>query len=130
LPPALLRGIEEFNRHEFFECHETIEAAWMAEPRPIRLLYQGILQVGVALYHVQKNNWRGAMKVLARAMPKLAHFEPVCMGVDVAQLLSDARCVQEHLIELGEERVNEFDPEWFPTIPVTMNQSGQPGRRP
>ena len=32
-PPGLLAGIEEFNRGEFFECHETLEELWMAEPR-------------------------------------------------------------------------------------------------
>ena len=31
-PPAgLLAGIREFNRGEFFECHETLEELWMAE---------------------------------------------------------------------------------------------------
>ncbi len=116
LPPGLLRGIEEFNLGQFFECHETIEAVWMSEPRPIRLLYQGILQVGVALYHVQRSNWRGAMKVLARAIPKLTHFEPACMGVDVSQLLSDAHRVRQRLTQLGPERIGEFDPTLFPTI--------------
>jgi len=120
-PPGLLRGIEEFNRRLFFECHETIETIWMAEPRPIRLLYQGILQVGVALYHVQRGNWRGAMKVLARAIPKLTHFEPACMGVDVSQLLSDAYRIRQHLIQLGPEWISEFDPAQFPTIRSTTD---------
>jgi hypothetical protein len=118
LPPGILRGIEEFNRREFFECHETIEAVWMEEPRAIRLLYQGILQVGVALHHVQRGNWRGAMKVLARAIPKLAHFEPACMGIDVSGLLDDARRIRQHLVHLGAERISQFDPALFPTIRV------------
>jgi CheY-like chemotaxis protein len=115
-PPGLLRGVEQFNEREFFECHETIEEAWMEETRPVRLLYQGILQVGVALYHVQQGNWRGAVKVLQRAMPKLAHFEPACMGIDVSRLLADAQRVREHLVQLGPERIGEFDPALFPTI--------------
>lgn len=121
LPPGLMRGIQEFNRREFFECHETIEAAWMAEPRSVRLLYQGILQVGVALYHVQRQNWRGAMKVLTRALPKLAHFEPTCMGIDVSHLVVDARRIHQYLIEIGENRIGEFDPELFPIIQVATN---------
>jgi CheY-like chemotaxis protein len=121
LPPGLMRGIQEFNRREFFECHETIEAAWMAEPRSVRLLYQGILQVGVALYHVQRQNWRGAMKVLTRALPKLAHFEPTCMGIDVSHLVVDARRIHQYLIEISENRIGEFDPELFPIIQVATN---------
>ena len=115
-PPQLLRGIQEFNQGQFFQCHETIEAVWRKEKGSIRLLYQGILQVGVALYHVQRANWPGAMKVLARAMPKLAHFEPTCMGLDVSSLLADVRRLREHLIELGPDRIGQFDPTLFPTI--------------
>jgi hypothetical protein len=37
--PGLLRGIEQFNRREYFECHETLELIWNAEPGPIRTLY-------------------------------------------------------------------------------------------
>jgi CheY-like chemotaxis protein len=121
-PPGLVRGIEEFNQRKFFECHETIEAAWMEEPRSIRLLYQGILQVGVSLYHVQQGNWRGAMKVLTRAIPKLAHFEPTCMGIDVSGLLVDAQHIREYLIQLGPEQVGEFDPALLPTIRRTAGE--------
>jgi uncharacterized protein len=35
-PPGLLRGIEQFNQREYFECHETLELIWNAEPGPIR----------------------------------------------------------------------------------------------
>ncbi len=120
-PPGLLRGIEEFNQRQYFECHETIEAVWMAETRPIRLLYQGILQVGVALYHVQRDNWRGAMKVLARAIPKLTHFAPTCMGVDVDRLLADTCHVRQHLAQIGPERIGEFDSALVPTICIKAN---------
>jgi hypothetical protein len=120
-PPGLLRGIEQFNCHDFFECHETIEVVWMAEARPIRLLYQGILQVGVALYHVQEKNWRGAMKVLERASPKLDHFGPDCMGIDVSSLLADTHRIRQHLARLGPERIGEFDPTLFPAIRLTAN---------
>jgi hypothetical protein len=67
---------------------------------------------------VQRRNWRGAMKTLARAIPKLAYFEPTCMGIDVGRLLADAQRIRQHLIQLGEERIGEFDPAWFPIIQV------------
>ena len=63
-PGLVLRGIEEFNRGEFFEAHEYLEAAWRRESLPIRSLYQGILQVGVGFYHQQNGNWRGATSLL------------------------------------------------------------------
>ena len=57
-PDALLHGIEEFNRQEFFEQHETIEAIWIHEADEVRYLYQGILQVGVGFHHWRRGNWR------------------------------------------------------------------------
>src|SRR4051812_18903953 len=85
VPPAALRaGIEQFNRGEYFECHETLKALWLAEPTPLRRLYQGILQVGVALHHLRAGNYRGASGLLARGIGYLEPFAPRCLGVDVA----------------------------------------------
>ena len=56
LSQLALDGIEEFNRGEFYECHEYLEEAWMQEPRRVRFLYQGILQVGVGFYHLGRGN--------------------------------------------------------------------------
>ena len=50
-PSLLLKGIEQFNRGEFFAQHETLEELWRAETRDVRYLYQGILQIGVGLHH-------------------------------------------------------------------------------
>ena len=55
-PTLLLKGVAQFNRGEFFEQHETLEDLWRDEVRDIRGLYQGILQIGVAMYHIERNN--------------------------------------------------------------------------
>src|SRR3954469_19117281 len=64
-PAALLAGIEQFNQGAYFEGHETLEAIWMGEPGDIRRLYQGILQIGVGFYHLQRGNYRGTLNLLA-----------------------------------------------------------------
>src|SRR5438132_6749936 len=71
-PPseALLHGIDEFNRQEFFEQHETLEAIWIHEPDAVRYLYQGILQVGVGFYHWRRGNWRGAVAKRGHGLAK------------------------------------------------------------
>jgi CheY-like chemotaxis protein len=119
-PPALLlEGIRLFNAGDYFECHEVIELAWNEEPSPVRVMYQGILQIGVACHHIQNKNWRGAMKVLARGIPKARHFAPHCMGIDLARLLDDAEAIRRELIRLGPDWAGEFDPKLFPTIQFT-----------
>ena len=70
-PPALLSGVEQFNAGEYWECHETLETLWRTEPRPVRDLYQGILQVGVAFHHLRNDNVPGAIKMLRRGLPRL-----------------------------------------------------------
>lgn len=120
-PPLLLEGINLFNQGYYFECHEVIEDAWNEEKDPVRVMYQGILQIGVACYHVQKKNWRGAMKVLERGVPKAGRFAPSCMGIDIAKLLTDAAAIRQELLRLGPDWQGEFDPQLFPTIQLTPN---------
>jgi CheY-like chemotaxis protein len=83
LPEGVLRGIQEFDEGRYFEQHETLERVWRAETRPVRYLYQGILQIGVALLHIERNNAPGAIKTFERAFPLARAFSPLMPGVDV-----------------------------------------------
>jgi hypothetical protein len=116
LPELVLKGIEEFNRGEFYECHEYLEEAWMQEPGRIRFLYQGILQVGVGFYHLGNGNWRGARGLLRNGTLRLKEFEPVTSGVDVARLIRECEQCLKELEELGRERVGEFDQTTVPKV--------------
>ena len=116
VPELVLKGIEEFNKGEFYECHEYLEEAWIQEPRRVRFLYQGILQVGVGFYHQQNGNWRGATGLLRNGTIRLKEFEPVTLGIDVAQLVRDCERCLEELEELGRGRVMEFDQTTVPKV--------------
>jgi len=100
LPQLARRGIEHFNRGEYFAAHEWLELAWREEPRPIRELYRGILQVGVAYYHFQRGNLRGAIRLLERAEGWLRQFPADCQGVDVAGLRRTATDVLRQLQQI------------------------------
>lgn len=114
--PLVIQGIEQFNRGEFFEQHETLETAWRAEPRPVRELYQGILQVGVACYQLERGNLPGALKMFERGLRRLTKFAPECQGIDVAHLITDAERVRDEAQRLGLERLQELDHSLFPKI--------------
>lgn len=86
-PEGLLRGIEQFNRGEYWECHETLEDLWKDEPGDIRYLYQGILLVAVGLLHLQRGNRHGAVAKLTSGIELLAPFVPRCMGMDTGGLV-------------------------------------------
>jgi hypothetical protein len=116
LLPKARAGIEEFNRGEYFEQHELLEEAWMEESRPVREMYQGILQVGVALFQIEQDNWAGSLKMFRRGLPRLHTLPPVCQGVDIASLRAAAEAIHREVTALGPERLHEFDRTKFPTI--------------
>ncbi|SUZ84284.1 uncharacterized protein METZ01_LOCUS37138 [marine metagenome] len=118
-PPLLVRGVKQFNRGDFFAQHETLEDLWNSERRPIRRLYQGILQVGVAMYQIQRCNHHGAISMLTRGPYYLRPFAPVCQEVDVKHLLIQAARVLSTVEELGPDRVNQFDWSLAPQVQWT-----------
>ena len=123
--PEFLRGIKEFNRREFFECHETLEALWIEETDPLRYLYQGILQVGVGFYHLRRGNYKGALSLLQRGLRLLQPFARGCLGVDVARLESEAHACRQRLLVLGPERFPEFDEALIPRVLFKESAEGE-----
>ena len=115
-PAALLEGIEQFNRGDYFEQHETLELLWRAEPRDVRRLYQGILQIGVAFHHLRRRNHHGTVYMLTRGTRYLAPFAPQCQRVDVAALLEAAALALTEVERLGPDRLGEFDWELAPKV--------------
>lgn len=115
-PPLLCRGVEQFNCREYWECHETLEMLWRAEPRPVRDLYQGVLQVGVAFHHLVNRNYAGTLKMLRRGLPRLRDLPEVCQGLRVAELHRDARAIHDRIVALGPDRVAELDADTLPHI--------------
>ena len=118
LPEKVLEGIRLFNAREFFEQHEALEEAWLAEPGLVRDLYRGILQIGVGFYHLEQQNFRGARNLLTYGMDRLVPFEPACRGVDVRGLRAAALRCREELERLGRDRIAEFDMDLIPLVRV------------
>ncbi len=98
LPDAQI-GIELFNQREFHAQHEALEDAWNAESRPVRDLYQGLLQVGLAFLQIENRNQAGAFKMFGRGIPRLRRLPDVVQGVRVALFLSEALVVFARLAD-------------------------------
>jgi CheY-like chemotaxis protein len=118
-PRRLCKGVAQFNVGEYWECHETLEALWIAEPRPVRDLYQGVLQVGVAFHHLRDGNYPGTVKMLRRGLPRLRDLPENCQGLRVAELFQAARAVHDRVVGLGPERIGEIDADKLPHITLT-----------
>ena len=116
LPHLAAEAIEKFNQREFFEQHELFEALWRAEAGPVRQMYQGLLQVGVAYLQIQRKNYAGARKLFQRAKQYLNVLPDVCQTVDIRQFKQDAAAAEAELERLGPDRIGEFAPVFFQPI--------------
>ena len=116
-PPALFyTGLEQFNRGEYFEQHESLEEIWILEARPIRYVYQGILRIGVGFYKLRLGNYRGTVNHINGGIAYLEPFGDECLGVDLGRLIREAAHVRDQAIELGPDRLNEFDLSALPKV--------------
>lgn len=122
LHPRAIKGIYLFNQKKYFEAHEELEFAWREEKGQIRELYRGILQVGVAYYHIQRKNFPGAKIMIERAMKWLNLFPDLIYGINLKKLKTEAEFVYKTLLELQPEKIEHFNQDLFLPIEFTPNE--------
>ena len=83
----LRRGIDLFNRGEFFEAHEVLEDVWRAAPHDYKKFLQGIVQLAVAFHHHSTGNVVGMQSVMERGMKNIADHPKDCCGLQVSKLM-------------------------------------------
>lgn len=116
LPPEVLRGIRLFNARRYDEAHHVLQAVWCREHGPLRLLYQGIIQVGAAAIHVDRGRVAQALVMFDRARPKLEGLPPVCRGVRVARFREAAARCEAAVRAAGEGAGEPCAAASFPTV--------------
>lgn len=116
LPHGVQEGIKLFNQRRFYEQHEVIEHEWHAERTGVRVLYQGILQIGVGFHHALNGNQKGAIALLTDGTAKVEQFSPTMLGIDTARLVRETRSCLKQIIALGEHNISEFEAEPIPQI--------------
>ena len=112
----LLQAFGEFNRGEWFDCHETLEDLWVGSEGEIRSFYQGLLQIAVALHHWRNGNFGGAITLLTGGIDYLGRVRPVCQRIEVETMITEAGRCREALQLLGMERMHELDPALIPRM--------------
>lgn len=123
LPLGVQEGIRLFNQRRFYEQHEVIEHEWHAERTGIRVLYQGILQIGVGFHHALNGNHKGAVALLTDGISKVEQFLPAALDIDTARLAREARICLDQIMVLGERNISAFEIETIPEIHFIQPQS-------
>jgi uncharacterized protein len=94
---AYRRGLELFNRGQFFEAHEVLEDVWRAAPADQKLFFQGLIQLAVGLHHYSTGNLVGARSLLARGNRNLGRYPKKFAGIKLAELRAAAEACRHHL---------------------------------
>ncbi|MHC0066319.1 DUF309 domain-containing protein [Nostoc sp. UIC 10890] len=109
IPQEFWQGVEQFNSGQFYACHDTLEALWIEASEPEKSFYQGILQIAVALYHLENRNWRGAVILLGEGSNRLRRYPSSYEGVDVDELLSQSATLLTTLQQIGQDKIASGD---------------------
>ena len=112
----VLLGIRQFNNAEWFECHETFELLWIVAVGEVRNLYQGIIQLAVALHHWRNGNYAGAVMLLEGGVGYLSKVPQSCLWIDVKGLIQQADRMREELLMLGHSKMAQLDRSVLPEI--------------
>lgn len=92
------RGVELFNRQEFFDCHEALEEIWRSTTPEPKDLFQGLIQVAVGFYHfLERQRPDVARRVLAKGRRRLEPLVTGGHGLDLATLLAEVRAWEDWL---------------------------------
>jgi uncharacterized protein len=108
------QAIEQFNTQEFYACHDTLEALWVAAPVPEKKFYQGLLQIAVACHHLGNSNWRGATIMLGEGRFRLREYEPAyqpddqSQNVDIEHIRNSAAALLADLQAIQPEEITQF----------------------
>ncbi len=111
------RGIDLFNRQEFFDCHDVIEELWMEERGEKRLFLQGLIQSSVGCYHLTNGNTTGAISQYSKALDKLVKYPADYLGVrndllvsELGRLLAGAEAMRDEGLQY------EVHADYFPKM--------------
>lgn len=124
---SAIKGIYLFNHKKFFDAHEELELAWREEKGEIRDLYRGILQIGVAYYHIQRKNFCGGRKLLLRSQKWLQPYSGTYLGINIKKLKHDANQIYNKLNDGFFDEISDIDDHLFPTIDFKLSKGENDG---
>ncbi|MBU8907881.1 DUF309 domain-containing protein [Desertibacillus haloalkaliphilus] len=87
---------------DFFECHEVLEEHWKEEGQK-NDYWVGLIQVAVALYHQRRRNYRGANRMINRALMLLEQEKKAIhsLGIDYHAFIEE---LQKRKQEISKEQ--------------------------
>ena len=96
-----------FNNQKWYEAHDAFEDIWNTLDGDERQIIQGILQVSVSQFHLNKGNLNGATILLGEGLGRIKNRTNINLGID---LQTFCKCLEDLLRKLQHrEELNQND---------------------
>jgi hypothetical protein len=110
------RGAVLFDAGFYFACHEYFEMLWGRPGDVASDFYQGLIQVAVAIRHLESHNVRGAIVLLHNGLGRLRRYPTNYKGLTLARFLDEATTLLQRLEVLPHVEQYQFDPTQVPRL--------------
>lgn len=94
VPAELLEFVALFNRGEYWESHEVLEAPWR---RNRSGFFKGLILYASAFVHLRRGNAHGLGAQLRKARRELRPYRPAHLGLDVDDIRAHAAKILDAL---------------------------------
>jgi hypothetical protein len=116
VPEEVVRGAVLFDAGLYFACHEYFETLWGRAGDGASDFFQGLIQVAVALRHLESHNVRGASILLGYGRRHLQCYPAYYKGLQLGRFLAEVEVLQEYLHTLPELAGYQFDAVQMPRL--------------
>lgn len=85
---SLNDALDLFNNQQWYEAHDAFEDIWNGLQGDERQIIQGILQVSVSQFHLNKGNLNGATILLGEGLGRIKNRVTTNLGIDLVSFCS------------------------------------------
>ena len=108
------KGLDEYDKGDYFEAHEAWEDLWSDYNFPDRKFVQGLIQLSVSFVHLGNGNLTGAKNLLKKCQQKFDDYNGIHRKINLSDLKSSIEAVEIVYSELTDCR--DFDWDLVPAL--------------
>ena len=110
------KGLNEYEKGDYFEAHEAWEDLWSDYNFPDRKFIQGLIQLSVSFVHLSNGNMIGARNLLKKCQQKFSDYKGIHRQININELKFAIEAVS--LTYDNIEVSSEFDWDLVPVLKV------------
>lgn len=110
------KGLNEYEKGDYFEAHEAWEDLWSDYNFPDRKFIQGLIQLSVSFVHLSNGNMIGARNLLKKCQQKFLDYKGIHRQININELKFAIEAVS--LTYDNIEESSEFDWDLVPVLKV------------